>query len=211
MLLWVLVCMTCVVIALFFERREMQGVRLVFKALASTAFPVAAYVAGAFESFYGVAVFVGLALSWWGDVLLVSRARALFLTGLVAFLLAHVAYSAAFIAHGIKPAACLIAAVIAIGPVIVVLRYVLPHVASDMKVPVIAYMVVITAMVLLSAGAFGAGAHWALPVAAVVFFVSDVFVARDRFVAPGFDNAVLGLPLYYAAQLLFAYTIVLVA
>lgn len=211
MLLWALICMINVGFSLFFERRGMHRVRLVFKAAASTAFLVVAYLAGAFESFYGIAVFVGLALSWWGDVLLVSRARPLFLTGLVAFLFAHIAYSAAFIACGIKPTACLIAAVIAIVPIILLVRYVIPNVTRDMKVPIIAYMVVITAMVLLSGGALGAGVHWAVPVAAVMFFVSDVFVARDRFVAPGFDNAILGLPLYYAAQLLFAYTIHLVA
>jgi hypothetical protein len=40
--------------------------------------------------------------------------------------------------------------------------------------------------------------------AAVAFYISDVSVARDRFVAPGFGNRIWGLPLYYAAQLLFA-------
>ena len=40
--------------------------------------------------------------------------------------------------------------------------------------------------------------------AAVAFYLSDVSVARDRFVAPGFGNRIWGLPLYYAAQLLFA-------
>jgi len=41
-------------------------------------------------------------------------------------------------------------------------------------------------------------------VGAVLFFLSDLLVARDRFVAPGFGNRLLGLPLYYAAQLLLA-------
>jgi hypothetical protein len=34
--------------------------------------------------------------------------------------------------------------------------------------------------------------------------VSDLFVARDRFVQPGFVNRLLGLPLYYAAQAMLA-------
>ena len=29
-------------------------------------------------------------------------------------------------------------------------------------------------------------------------------MARDRFVAPGFDNRLWGLPLYYGAQIWFA-------
>jgi hypothetical protein len=32
-------------------------------------------------------------------------------------------------------------------------------------------------------------------------------VARDRFVAPGFVNRAWGLPLYFGAQLLFAFAI----
>jgi hypothetical protein len=93
-----------------------------------------------------------------------------------------------------------------------------------MRGPVLAYIAVITGMVAAAAGAVaGAGpalpataaltaggptARWvwqtAVMAAAVAFYLSDVSVARDRFVAPGFGNRIWGLPLYYAAQLLFA-------
>ena len=33
---------------------------------------------------------------------------------------------------------------------------------------------------------------------------ADLFVARERFVSPAFGNRAIGLPLYYAAQILFA-------
>ena len=73
-----------------------------------------------------------------------------------------------------------------------------------MKAPVLAYMGVITAMV---AAAWGAAARdlsaW-LVVAAVAFFLSDLSVARDRFVKKEFANRAWGVPLYYAAQVLFA-------
>jgi len=39
---------------------------------------------------------------------------------------------------------------------------------------------------------------------ALMFLVSDLAVARDRFVAQGFINRLWGLPLYYAAQLVLA-------
>ena len=39
---------------------------------------------------------------------------------------------------------------------------------------------------------------------AVLFFLSDLGVARDRFVSPGVWNRAVGLPLYYGAQLLLA-------
>ena len=61
-------------------------------------------------------------------------------------------------------------------------------------------------MVLVAGGPPAARCVWqaAVMTAAVAFYVSDVSVARDRFVAPGFGNRIWGLPLYYGAQLLFA-------
>lgn len=43
--------------------------------------------------------------------------------------------------------------------------------------------------------------------AAVLFYVSDLFVARQVFIRRSFLNPALGLPLYYAAQYLFASTV----
>jgi uncharacterized membrane protein YhhN len=40
-----------------------------------------------------------------------------------------------------------------------------------------------------------------------LFFISDLAVARDRFVAPSFANRSWGLPSYYAGQLLLAWAI----
>jgi hypothetical protein len=40
-----------------------------------------------------------------------------------------------------------------------------------------------------------------------LFYVSDLAVARDRFIAPGFANAAWGLPLYYGGQLVLALTL----
>jgi len=38
----------------------------------------------------------------------------------------------------------------------------------------------------------------------MLFFASDLCVARQRFVSPGFENKLVGLPLYFIAQLMFA-------
>ena len=50
-----------------------------------------------------------------------------------------------------------------------------------------------------------------IPVGAVMFTASDIAVVRDRFVAPGFVNRLWGLPLYYAAQLIIAWSIMVVS
>ena len=58
-------------------------------------------------------------------------------------------------------------------------------------------------MVVLAGGTMAA-TGLQLVIAAVMFAVSDIFVARDRFVSPSVVNRLWGLPLYYAAQLIFA-------
>jgi uncharacterized membrane protein YhhN len=167
---------------------------------------VAAVAGGALESRYGQVVFAGLVLSWFGDVFLVSRSEKLFLAGLVSFLLAHVAYMGAFLSFGVQWTGAAAALVVVVPVGALVLRWFYPKVPTDMRAPVIAYVTVISLMVTLSVGAVAAGGTAAMAAAAVVFYASDIFVARDRFVEPGLTNTILGLPMYYGGQLVFAYT-----
>jgi uncharacterized membrane protein YhhN len=51
---------------------------------------------------------------------------------------------------------------------------------------------------------------WFILVGAVMFYVSDIFVAHQRFVMQSFTNRLIGLPLYYAAQFLLAFSVGLV-
>jgi uncharacterized membrane protein YhhN len=93
----------------------------------------------------------------------------------------------------------------------VVFRWLRPHLGA-LKVPVIAYIVVITLMVWAAWAAFHAGGlappGGVLVVAgAAAFYLSDLFVARDRFAAPGWANRLAGLPLYYAGQFCIAFSV----
>jgi uncharacterized membrane protein YhhN len=174
------------------------------KPLAATGFVVSALQHGALGSAYGVCVLVALCLSWCGDVLLIPRTKGTFLAGLGAFLFAHVAYAAAFVIRGVAIVpACVSALAVAAG-VYFVARWLLPHVKGFMKKAVLAYMAAIGAMVTLAAGTFFARADLLVLIGAVAFFVSDISVARDRFVKPGVANKRWGAPLYFGAQLLFA-------
>ena len=80
-----------------------------------------------------------------------------------------------------------------------------------MKTPVMAYIVVITVMLIAAGGVFGdlqltsAGRFLVLN-GAFSFYISDIFVARQRFVQPSFLNRLIGLPLYYLGQFQIAYT-----
>lgn len=180
------------------------------KPLASAGFLGAALACGATGSDYGLAILAGLGLSFAGDVLLIPEgAGPAFLAGLASFLLGHVGFAVAFAVSGVSlPGAALATALVA-APVVVVLRWLRPHVPPDMKGPVVAYVAVISAMVIAAAGATAAGGTGAMLAGAVLFYLSDITVARDRFVAPGPGNGLVGLPLYYGAQLVLAASIAL--
>ena len=87
-----------------------------------------------------------------------------------------------------------------------VYRWLVPGVPRQLKPAVGAYCVVITTMVAIAVGTTVATGDARVAIGAVMFFVSDLSVARDKFVAPGFANRAWGLPLYYAAQLVLAST-----
>jgi uncharacterized membrane protein YhhN len=142
-----------------------------------------------------------------GDVLLIPARREIFMAGIGAFLLGHLAYGAAFLARGVEIHWALVALVPLAVVAWLVRRWLGPHVPARMAIPVQAYIVVITAMVALASGTLGRrpdGEGLAIAVAAAAFFTSDLAVARHRFVKTHYTNRLWGLPLYYGAQLVLA-------
>lgn len=201
-----LLCAAAVGGLLVAERRRSARGKWLTKPVASLAFVGVALVAGGVETSYGRMVVAALALSVAGDLLLIPGGRRTFLLGLGSFLLGHVAYAAAFLERGVAAAPAAVAAALLAAVAAVVARWLLPHVDPRMRPPVVAYIVVITAMVALAAGSsIGAGGA-EIFVGAGAFYLSDLAVARDRFVAPGFANRAWGLPLYYGAQLVLAWS-----
>lgn len=175
------------------------------KPFASTGFIWLGWAVGAPRTAWGTTIMVGLGLCMLGDVLLIPKDRRAFLAGLIAFLAGHIAYVAAFIQRGVDPVRVSIAAGVLALVALPVMRWLWPHLPGRMRGPVVAYVVVISAMVAAAVGALPLPAHpdLILP-GALLFYVSDLCVARNRFVQPGFANRLLGLPLYYAGNVLIA-------
>lgn len=185
------------------ELREHARVRAALKLLASLTFVAAGALFLPLHAMAGRWLMAGLVLSLVGDVALIPKGKkALFLAGLGAFLAAHLCYVAAFIARGHHGAHALAVGALVLAAGLALARWLWPHVRGGMRAPVAAYVVTISAMVACAAGAFGAGARPTLFAGAVLFYLSDLCVARERFVVRARVNGALGLPLYFAAQLL---------
>ncbi|MGB0589328.1 MAG: lysoplasmalogenase [Myxococcota bacterium] len=204
----VALCAICLLLVLIAEQRGASlGVKIA-KPLASTGFLLAALGAGAMDSAYGQAIFAALVLSWFGDVFLMFRgSKPCFKAGIAAFLLGHVGFIVAFIVGGVAPLWSAGAILPVIVVALLVLRWLRPHVSADMKGAVLAYVGVISIMVIAAAGTPAAGQPITRFIGACAFFCSDLAVARERFVASSYLNRLWGLPLYYAAQLTLALTI----
>lgn len=185
------------------ERRDARGIIWATKPVASAAF-VALGFGGASGGALGLGILAALVLSFFGDLLLIPSDRRIFRASILTFLLAHVAFVAAFLGHGASwgwTAAALVPLALSAA---LIGRWLLPHVAAALKPAVLAYMVVISAMVAAAAGAVGAGATPWLLAAGIAFYANDVLVARDRFVTRTWLHRLVGLPLYYGAMAAFA-------
>ena len=171
---------------------------LAWKALASFGFMWAALGDGVPATTPGWLLLGGLGLSMFGDIALVFE-RA-FLAGLVAFAGAHLLYSGAFLSTGTRWATIIPTALIAAIAFVAVKRWLIGKVSPKLRNPVIGYMAIISVMLVTASGS----AKLVLYAGAALFYLSDLAVARHRFVAPGFENKLIGLPLYYASQLVLA-------
>lgn len=190
------------------EARHSAAAKWATKPFASAAFVALALVSGATGSAYGLAVLVALVFAAAGDVLLIPSDRRAFLVGIVSFLLGHAIFAAAFASAGASPKAVALAAAALALPAAVALRWVLPHAGPRFRVPVVAYVLVISLMLAMAVGAAASRAlPWWVAAAALAFYLSDLAVARNRFVAPAYANRLVGLPLYYGAQAALALSV----
>jgi len=174
------------------------------KVAASSGFVATALAGGALGSSYGVAILASLIACWVGDVCLLSKKQGFFLAGLSAFLLGHLGFAVAFALGGPQWLVVALAVATLAAPARIVLRWLGPSLPAEMKTPVLAYVVVITAMVALSIGFTGAGGPRTALIGALMFYLSDLSVARDRFVVSTFFNRLWGHPLYFIGQLFLA-------
>jgi uncharacterized membrane protein YhhN len=196
----------CTALLVASEWRGLRAGIWLFKPLASLAFVGYAWALGINPGpdRWMLAALCACAL---GDVLLIPRDERAFQAGVATFGAAHAFYAVAFYQRGMYAPATAISVVVLAVLAVQVYRWLAPGVPPQLKPAVLGYCTVITAMVAVSFGTTVAIQNWHIALGALMFFASDLSVARDRFLAPGFANRAWGLPLYYVAQLVLAGTV----
>ena len=156
---------------------------------------------------YTWAITLGLVLSLGGDVALMLRTNRCFLIGLVLFLLAQVVYAATFTVPNGFHLADLVVGVVLLAVGAALFAYLRPGLGR-MTGPVLLYIVVILFMVSRAISTFfgtffSLTQSWLIAAGAVLFLMSDLALAVNRFRRP-IKSEAYGLLLYYGGQLLIA-------
>jgi len=133
------------------------------------------------------------------------------MAGLVAFLLGHVLYifnfsSLALVSDWFSPVAFILVVISTL-----IFFWLRPHLKS-MMIPVLIYILVITitavgTWAVFLKSTFQISRRVLILVGALCFYVSDIFVARYRFIKEDYRNRLLGLPSYYAGQFMLAFSV----
>lgn len=179
------------------------------KILASSSMVAIIFTGSPTINAYTILITAGLIASWFGDLALSYKGKKAFVAGLISFALAHALYTVGFFARSTLDlvAVALSALVVALGAT-AVLRWLSPYIPDRLRLPVFIYMGIIAVMVVTAVGTGSAVFDPRIPIAATLFALSDILVARQLFVTSQIANRVVGLTTYYAAQVLFAITVI---
>jgi uncharacterized membrane protein YhhN len=196
---------------LYYEKKKDRIPVLINKSILSLLFVITALLQPHRVPAYYHYLFMGLIFCLIGDVCLALPQGKAFRGGLAAFLVGHVFYIFGF------SSLTSISDWISIGVLIIfvmsafIFFWLRPHLRS-MLIPVLLYILVITIMAsgawtVFWKSSFQISGRTLILVGSLCFYVSDVFVARNKFMKEEYRNRLLGLPLYYTGQFSLAFSI----
>jgi uncharacterized membrane protein YhhN len=175
-----------------FLTAPVSAARTVTKALPLIAFALAAAVADA-----PILLPVAFALSTIGDACLSRGGERRFNAGLAAFLIAHLAYIALFLAgRGDADWARLGMAALLLGSLIALILFRIWPTLGDLRVPVLAYMATIAGMGLAASQL--QSPHALAMAGALLFVISDAVLALELFV---WENSGWTAPVVWATYI----------
>lgn len=154
---------------------------------------------------------MGILFSMAGDVFLMISLDRLFLAGLVAFLLAHVAYVIGFNLPlpALTSWGVILAILIGFGGARVIRRILSEAISKGqgrMRIPILLYSMVISLMLLsatmkLADLTWNAGAALLVSLGAFLFYLSDIILAWNKFVAPIQHGRIYNIAAYHLGQI----------
>lgn len=201
------------VLLLVAEAKKNIILKIIAKSIASACFVSFAYLLG-IHSEYDTFIFLGLVFSLLGDIFLISTKKKIFLLGLFAFLIAHIFYVFAFLPKFQFSYFWLIS--LSIPLILTALFYRrIENLLGNLKIPVIIYFIVINTMLCISLSLIIQNlisietvlGYYIVFVGAFLFYLSDIAVAKERFIGKNFTNKLWGLPFYYIGQFFIAFSI----
>jgi uncharacterized membrane protein YhhN len=196
---------------LYHEKRKKPKFIVINKTILSLLFVVTAFLQPQGIPNYDFYLRVGFIFCLIGDICLALPGEKIFKAGLGAFLIGHIFYVSSFLTLA------RISQWISFGGLFFccisawVFFWLRPHLQS-MLGAVLVYILVITVML---CGAWGVFRQPSFSVfgrififfGALCFYLSDIFIARDKFIREEFRNRLIGLPLYYVGQFLLAFSV----
>jgi uncharacterized membrane protein YhhN len=196
---------------LYYEKKNDRKPLLIVKSILSLLFVTTALLQPHSVPAYYHTLFVGLIFCLIGDVCLALPQEKAFMGGLVTFLIGHIFYIFSFssliqIDQWISGLFFYLFGISAL-----IFLWLRPHLKS-MLIPVLLYIVVITVMLsgawaVFLKSPFHVFGRTLLLAGSLCFYVSDIFVARDKFIKEEYRNRIYGLPLYYTGQFLLAFSV----
>ena len=197
---------------LYFEKRDSTRGRLLTKPFLSALFVAVVLTGSKPDPVYAYPVLAGLVFCLAGDVFLIfASSKNLFLAGLVSFLIGHILYAGAFFVSSQPGMLTWVAGACCVALSGVIFAWLRPHLGRHVC-PVLAYILVITVMVIGAASLLenesrDFSGRILVFSGALLFYISDIYVARQQFVVSRYINRLVGLPLYYLAQFMIAFSI----
>jgi uncharacterized membrane protein YhhN len=201
-------------IQLYAEYRDHVGLRLFSKPLIVLVLMAWLYTAAEIKNRFNARIFIGLGFALAGDVLLMLQGNnaSFFIFGLIAFLLCHVFYIAAFnVDRTANPAtknpfflwAIIVFAVFCAA----LFFYLQPHLGA-LQYPVLVYAIIISSMAVMAVSRYGKVNLFSFEIifyGALFFLFSDSMLAYNKFVEPLPHAGVIIMSSYMLAQYLIVY------
>ena len=195
------------ILAIWFGYRQPQGKFYIFKPLTMLLIIMIPVLGGEGFSLFKVLILAGLLFCLLGDILLMLPGDR-FLAGLAAFLIAHLFYISGF---GLDQGTPVLWPILPVFGLAVLAGWILKDGIGKMKIPVLAYMGVISAMVWLAGSRWLTGGqldHLLAFCGAVLFMISDLILAVNRFKSEFKAARALDMLTYYIGQWLIALSVI---